>query len=48
MKKIPRYIGSTIVSSTLMVLFVLIAIEVFVVLTAELRNIGVGNYGFFL
>lgn len=43
-KKIPLYIAKTIISSTALVLLLLIAIEVFIALAAEMRHVGQGDY----
>lgn len=44
MNLIDRYLGKTILSAILMVLFVIAGIEVFIMLIPELRNIGHNHY----
>lgn len=44
MKIIDRYLGKTILHTTLLVLFLLMGLSVFITLIRELNNIGAGNY----
>ena len=43
---LPRYIAKTVILSTLLVMLVVMGIAYFINLLGELRDIGVGDYGF--
>lgn len=47
MKLIDRYIGKTVIGTTLLVLLMLIAITIFITFIQQINDIGTGNYHFF-
>lgn len=47
MKIIDRYIATTVIQTTLIVLLMLVAITIFITFIQEMNDIGTGNYNFF-